>query len=112
MKYLASLALLVVLGCSKCNITPPKPDSAYYDPAYGKTLINNIWVSRNLPPEGVTWHVTQEQWEAAQGLYHSSLACNENQHWEMKAFKGQLPPGEFVKGQEPDTFWHCAADSK
>jgi hypothetical protein len=74
---IATIALLLAVGCA----SKPKPQ-----PVMGvskwNTITGNVFRHHELPPEGVVWHVTREQWEAAQGLYvYYSGRCRTSHYW-------------------------------
>jgi hypothetical protein len=55
--------------------------------------------------------VTQAQWEAAQGLYRSSPACNKNEHWKMIPKKDVPSSGDYYSDLgDQDMAWYCEKD--
>ena len=85
MKLIYSLALLFLLGCQ----SKPKP---VMDAAKWNTITRNVFRHHELPPEGVTWHVTQAQWQAAQGLYNSEVFCEGGKSVMLKYPDGSWRP--------------------
>jgi hypothetical protein len=116
MKTIVSLALLCLMGCA----SKPKPGSG--------VVITTIQFIKGCPVDftveidmetgsydclGSISHVTPEQWQAAQGLYHSSPACDEGEHWKMIPEKDEQKSGEYYADLgDPNMVWYCQQDSQ
>jgi hypothetical protein len=104
MKYITLLALLI-LGCGN----KPKPQPWVLGPVH---LYNGFSVkSLQLPPEGFTYYVTPAQWQAVQGLYHSSPTCDGQHHWKLVPEDDPEKSGDYYPDFGDSTMvWYCESD--